>query len=107
LLLSAFDLAVPPLALLVAGVAALTTVTLLVALVHWVSPWAVAPCMVAVASIVGAVLIGLRAGNAPAGSYKALARAPIYVVRSVLRLPQVLAFRGDTWVRTERKVESQ
>jgi 1,2-diacylglycerol 3-beta-glucosyltransferase len=107
LLLSAFDLAVPPLALLVAGVTGLMTVTLAAVLLHWVSPWALAPCLVAVASISGAVLIGLRAANAPAGSYKALAQAPGYVLKSVLRLPQVLAFRGDTWVRTERKVESQ
>jgi hypothetical protein len=31
-----------------------------------------------------------------------MARAPLFVVAKIGRLPRVLGFSGDTWVRTER-----
>jgi 1,2-diacylglycerol 3-beta-glucosyltransferase len=103
----AFDLAVPPLAHLIAGIVAGTAITLALMLLGSASAWTLAPWLVALVSVVGAVVVGFRAAKAPMGSYRALLRAPLYVFRSLLRLPQVVTFRGDTWVRTERKAEAK
>jgi hypothetical protein len=60
-------------------------------------PWAVG-----LGSIPVYVLLGLRAADAPPSSYRVLAHAPLFVLRKLPQLGRLLAFRADTWVRTER-----
>ena len=53
------------------------------------------------------VVVGLRAADAPRlAAYRALATAPVFVARKLQRLPRLLAFSADTWVRTERAGEA-
>ncbi len=96
------DLAVPPLGLL----AFLSLVGLVLAVAFAVilgaSPLVIVPWAVAVIGVPLYVLIGLVAARAPASLYRALAYAPVFVLRKPLRLYRTLRSRGDVWVRTER-----
>jgi len=103
LLAVAFDLATPPLALLAAAVLLGTAVAGAVVSTDLVSAWALVPWRVALGAIPSSVMLGLRAERAPAASYKALVRAPLYIGTMALRARHIIAFRGDTWVRTERR----
>lgn len=106
LLEGAVDLAVPPLgllaAMLLAGAVGAGTCILLLG----ISSWALAPWMVGLVSLVGFVLVGLRAGHAPASMYVSLLRAPEFVVVGLLtRLRLLGGLRATTWERTERPSE--
>jgi hypothetical protein len=99
---AAFDLAVPPLGFLGgAGLVGLGASAALVAggalpsLV--LTPWAITLLGVAFY-----VLGGLRAGGAPASSYSAMVRAPLFLAQKLLRIRRLLSFRPDSWVRTPR-----
>jgi hypothetical protein len=102
LLDAAFELALPPLGLLMgAGVAGAAAATPLV-LTGAVPAVALLPWLVVLVSVPLFVLAGLAAAGAPATSYRALAGAPLLVARKAVRLPRLLRFRADSWVRTER-----
>ena len=103
LLGAAFDLAIPPLGLLAAGVITGTVAGALLALSGLTSAWVLAPWLLALASIPVSVLIGLRAAGAPRHGFTAMWRAPLFIVRQGLRTHRLLRFRGDVWVRTERE----
>ena len=105
LLGAALDLALPPLALLTAAILAGVAAGVILWLAGVVAVWALVPWLVAAVCIPISVLVGLRAGDAPAASYRALARAPFYVFKMATRARRVLTFTGDTWVRTERRGE--
>lgn len=98
----AFDLAVPPLGLLAAGAIAGSLVAAGLTIDGVWSPWALLPWLVAGAATALHVLIGLRAGHAPKSAYRALLRAPLFILAKPLRVGRVLRFRPDTWIRTER-----
>lgn len=102
---AAFDLAVPPLGLLAAGAAIGATAGGALAWRGLLPVWAVAPWVIALASIPCFVLIGLVAARAPASAYRALLQAPLFVVRKALRAHRLFGFRADSWVRTERASE--
>ena len=102
LLVTAFELALPPLGFLAAGALAGTAAGAALVSTGLASPWALTPWAAASASIPLLVLVGLRAGRAPASAYRAMVRAPLYILAKALALPRVLGFVGDTWVRTER-----
>jgi hypothetical protein len=106
-LLVAFELAVPPLGLQAAGalggaggqcaaVARGSVVGLVV--VPWIVPFVSVPLC---------VLIGVISSGAPRSTYRALLRAPLFVLAKPLSLGRTLGFRGDTWVRTERTSDSR
>jgi 1,2-diacylglycerol 3-beta-glucosyltransferase len=103
LLDAAADLLVPPLALLALLAAAGALITSASAAVG-VAPWLVAaPWDLATAALVAYVIVGLRAGGAPATSYRALAQAPAYVLWKLGVYARML--RGvdpHRWVRTAR-----
>jgi 1,2-diacylglycerol 3-beta-glucosyltransferase len=105
LLMSAFDLAVPPLGLLAAGAVAGLLISGAVALAGAWSPWLVVPWIIACASVSLYVVIGFIAADAPRAAYRALLHAPLFVLAKPLSLRRTLGFRGDTWVRTERANE--
>jgi 1,2-diacylglycerol 3-beta-glucosyltransferase len=107
LLDAAVELAVPPLGLLVAGTALGIAMAALVAWTTSVAWWALVPWLVALVSIPIYVLVGLRAARAPASAYRALARAPLFVLAKLFRAHRLLTFRSDTWVRTERARDGQ
>ena len=98
----AFDLAVPPLALLSAGAVAATVVGGPLVLLGALPPWSLGPWLATLASIPVYVLVGLRAARAPRSAYRSLAHAPWYVVRKAFTLHRLLEFDADTWVRTDR-----
>jgi 1,2-diacylglycerol 3-beta-glucosyltransferase len=102
LLGAAFDLAVPPLALLAAAVLAGTFVGTAAVSTGTASAWLLVPWLLALVSIPLHVLVGFHAAGASRSSYTAMVRAPLYVLTMALRAHSILSFRGDTWVRTER-----
>jgi hypothetical protein len=102
LLDAAFELALPPLGLLAAGALAGTSAGVALALSGVLPAAALAPWLLALASIPVYVLAGLRAADAPASAYRAMAQAPLFVLGKALHAHDRLRFRGDTWVRTER-----
>jgi len=108
LLDAAFDLAVPPLGLLSAGVLCGLALAAALAAVGLVSISAVLIWVFAAASLVGFVVVGLRAAGAPASKYLTLLRlAPPYVLRKVSIYLRMLRGEGlGSWVRTQRPGES-
>jgi hypothetical protein len=102
LLVVALDLMVPPLGLL----ASLSLIGLVldaaVCAAFGLTPWLLIPFAVAIAAVPAYVLIGLIAADAPMSAYRALAHAPLFVLKKPLSLGRTLRFRSDTWVRTER-----
>lgn len=103
LLEAAVDLAVPPLGYLAALAASVTAAGAVLAWLDGLATWAVTPAALALVEIPAYVLVGLIAADAPASAYRALARAPWFVVRKALRAHRLLRFRPDSWVRTERR----
>ena len=103
LLEAAVDLAVPPLGYLAAVAASVTAVGAVLAWLDGLATWAVTPAALALVEIPAYVLVGLIAADAPSSAYRALARAPWFVVRKALRAHRLLRFRPDSWVRTERR----
>jgi 1,2-diacylglycerol 3-beta-glucosyltransferase len=102
---AAYELAVPPLGLLTALAALGTAGGAALAWRRVMPVWGLLPWAAALAAVPVYVLAGLRAARAPASAYRALAGAPLLVLATLWRLPRTLAFRGDTWVRTERPGE--
>jgi 1,2-diacylglycerol 3-beta-glucosyltransferase len=105
LLMVAFDLALPPLGLLTAGIVAGLTVSGGAALLGAWSGWIAVPWLVALLSVVFYVIGGLLATDAPPSAYRALLHAPLFVLTKPLSLRRTLSFRGDSWVRTERAAD--
>lgn len=103
LLDAAAELAVPPLGYLAAGSAAVTASGAALAWLDGLAAWAVIPAAVALGAIPVYVVVGLIAARAPSSAYRALVRAPWFVVRKVARAHRLLRFRPDSWVRTERR----
>jgi N-acetylglucosaminyldiphosphoundecaprenol N-acetyl-beta-D-mannosaminyltransferase len=71
------------------------------------APWGLAPWAAACLAIPAYVLIGLRAAHAPAAAYRAMLRAPLFVLGKIsvyLRLARGL--HADRWERTERTGET-
>jgi GT2 family glycosyltransferase len=102
LLDTALELALPPLGVLAAAAIAGTVVGAALAVAGALPSWSLVPWAAALVSIALYVLVGLRAGRAPASAYRALAGAPWLVARKALRIRRLLSFHGDTWVRTQR-----
>ena len=102
LLEAAFELASPPLGLLAAAAVAGTGAWVALAATDVVRAWSLAPWVASDLAIPLYVLVGLRAADAPAAAYRALAHAPILVARKLGGAHRLLTFRADTWVRTER-----
>jgi hypothetical protein len=102
LLDAAFDLAVPPLGFLAGGAAVWTVTGALLAWRGLLAGWTIVPSFVALAAIPAFVLIGLRAGGAPASAYRSLVRAPVFVCMKLLKAYRLVTFRADSWIRTER-----
>jgi cellulose synthase/poly-beta-1,6-N-acetylglucosamine synthase-like glycosyltransferase len=102
LLITALDLAVPPLGFLAAGVIAAAALGAPLVAIGWLPAWAFAPWLLALVSIPISVAVGLRAAGAPPSAYRAMAQAPLLIITKVSRIRSVLGFRADSWVRTER-----
>jgi cellulose synthase/poly-beta-1,6-N-acetylglucosamine synthase-like glycosyltransferase len=103
---AAVDLAVPPLGLLAAGSLFGAALGLVLASAGDAPWWAVAPWLVAVASVPTFVVVGLCAARAPRSMWRALLVAPALVaseLRTRLRLLRGLG--ASTWERTERPGE--
>ncbi|HEX2703017.1 MAG TPA: glycosyltransferase family 2 protein [Solirubrobacteraceae bacterium] len=105
LIWAAFDLLTPPLGAL-AGIA-LTGLALSFAAVAAgiCATWTLAPWLLATIAIPCYVLVGLRAAGAPGSAYRALIRAPGLVLSKASNAGNVLRFRADSWVRTERAAD--
>jgi cellulose synthase/poly-beta-1,6-N-acetylglucosamine synthase-like glycosyltransferase len=101
LIVTAFDLATPPLGL-VAGAAIAGSVVAAGLAVSSGSAFVFVPWLVADAAIVSYVVVGLYAVRAPRWAYRALLGAPVLLLTKPLTLARVLRFRSDSWVRTER-----
>lgn len=104
-LMTAFDLAVPPLGYLAAGAAAGLVMSGLLALAGASGTWPMVPWLTACASVPLYVLVGFIAGGARRATYRALLHAPWFVLAKPLSLRRTFSFSGDTWVRTERSDE--
>jgi hypothetical protein len=98
----AFDLSVPPLGLLAAGALLGLLISGTFALAGAWSDWLLVPWIVTCATVPLYVAVGFIASGAPGSAYRGLLHAPLYVLAKPLKLRRTLAFRGDTWVRTER-----
>lgn len=102
LLSVAFDLAIPPLGFLAAAVLAGLLGEVALVLAGALPALSVTPWVLATAAIPLFVLIGMKAGGASRAGYRALMRAPMFILAKPFRAHRVLQFRADTWVRTER-----
>ena len=102
---TAFELIMPPMTLLAALVG---TGTLVAAGAGWagaLSMWAAGPWLVAAVAVPAYVVIGLRAGHAPRGAYRALTVAPLFVGTALLHAPRLASFRPGAWERPLRSDE--
>ena len=106
LLDAALDLATPPLSLLCMALLAGTAITTAAVLLHAEPAWALAPWLAGLASIVAFVVIGLRAVDAPAGTWRALVRAPAFLAWKLFTYARLLrGFDVKAWDRTDRAGE--
>jgi cellulose synthase/poly-beta-1,6-N-acetylglucosamine synthase-like glycosyltransferase len=103
----AFELALPPLGLLVAAILGGLVVTAPLALLGVVGAWVLAPWLVALLGVCFYVLGGLRAAGAPASSYRAMLQAPLLIARKLGKVHRLFGFRADSWVRTARAGEAE
>jgi 1,2-diacylglycerol 3-beta-glucosyltransferase len=103
----AFELALPPLGLLAAILLLGTLVGGALALAALLPGWALTPWILGSATIPLFVVVGLRAGHASRSDYRALARAPLFVLNKPLQAHATWGFRGDTWMRTERPAPAE
>lgn len=102
LLVVFFDLAVPPLGLLAAAAVAGLGLSAAGAIAGAWPAWLTVPWLATLLSVALYVVGGLVATGAPRSAYRALLYAPVFILAKPLSLRRTLAFRGDTWVRTER-----
>lgn len=107
LLDAAWELATPPLGYLAGGAATAAVAGGVLASAGLMPLWALTPSLVALGSIPLFVLVGLRAAHAPASAYRSLVRAPLFVAAKILRSHNLLRFRADSWVRTERPSDEE
>jgi 1,2-diacylglycerol 3-beta-glucosyltransferase len=98
----AFDLALPPFALLVAMALAGALAASVAVLTGLLPPWVVAPWLLAVVGIPVYVIAGMRAADAPPVAYRALLHAPVFVVAKCVHLVDLRRTRADVWERGER-----
>jgi hypothetical protein len=98
----AIELAILPLGLLAAGAIAGTAVGVVLVATGLLPLWSLTPWLVGLVAIPLYVLIGMRAGRAPASNYAALARAPLFILAKIRGAHRLLTYRSDSWVRTER-----
>ena len=103
----AFELAMPPLGFLVAGLLSGAMIGVGLVLLGELPAWTLSPWVLALLMIVSAVMLGLKAGHATRSDYLALRRAPLFVLTKLARTRRVMSFRGDTWIRTERGATSE
>jgi hypothetical protein len=103
----AFELAVPPLSVLVAYSGAGVVIGAVLVSTSVAALWALVPFLVAIVSIPLFVLVGFAVGGAPRTAYRSLLHAPQLVLAKTFRLPRLLTFRADSWVRTERQGDEQ
>jgi len=99
----ALELSVPPIGYLAAAAAVLTATGGVLVATGIVDAWALAPAAMAAVAILLYVLLGLRAAEAPASSYRALLGAPRLVLRKVAKAYRLRDFHPEDWVRTERR----
>jgi exopolysaccharide biosynthesis WecB/TagA/CpsF family protein len=103
LLDAAVDLAVPPLGLLVITVGALLALTVTLVAATLVPAVTLIPALLAALILFLYVLVGFRAGRAPAGAYRALVAAPALVIRDLITRTKLLGgLRTTTWERSRR-----
>ncbi len=102
LLWLAWELASPPLGVLVAVVVPAVVLGAVLAALGAIAAPAIAVWLIAAVATALFVGLGMRAGHCPRASYRALVHAPRLVVAKALGLGPVLRFRGDVWTRTER-----
>ena len=106
LLDAALDLATPPLSLLCVALGAGALLTGLAVLVHAAPAWALASWLIGLAAVLLFVVVGLRAAGAPAGTWRALLKAPYFVLWKLLTYFQLLrGFDPHLWERTDRAGE--
>jgi cellulose synthase/poly-beta-1,6-N-acetylglucosamine synthase-like glycosyltransferase len=102
---AAFDLLTPPLGVLAGIALAGLALTVAVVAAGICTAWTLAPWLVATLAIPCYVIVGLRAAGAPRSAYRALIRAPGLVLAKASNAGNVLRFRPDSWVRTERAAD--
>jgi GT2 family glycosyltransferase len=103
---AAADLAVPPLGVLAVAVSAGTAAGLLGRALGVVETRHLAPWLVASAALPAHVLVGLRAAEAPAGTFRALLAAPALVASELVARLGLLRRGGQPqWERTARPGE--
>jgi cellulose synthase/poly-beta-1,6-N-acetylglucosamine synthase-like glycosyltransferase len=103
---AAVDLAVPPLGLLVTGAMAGTATSGVLVAAGVVPAWVLLPWLAASLLPPAFVVVGLRAGRAPAAMYRSLVLAPRFLAAALAaRLRLVRSLRATTWERTERPGE--
>jgi hypothetical protein len=103
---AAADLAVPPLGLLAAAVSAGTAAGLLGRALGVVETRHLAPWLAASAALPAHVLVGLRAAQAPPGTFRALLAAPALVASELVTRLGLLRRGGQPqWERTARPGE--
>jgi len=103
LLDAALDLATPPLSLLSMALVTGATATAVAIFLHLAPGWAIASWLVGLACVGAFVLIGLRAAQAPASTWLALARAPIFVGWKAMTYIKLAAgYDVNLWERTDR-----
>lgn len=103
LLSTALDLATPPLGMLFIAAAGGTFLGA-AAVVSGLAPaWALAPWVAALAAIPAFVLIGLRSAGAPAEVWRAVLRAPEFLLWKIGTYARLLrGFDANRWERSDR-----
>jgi N-acetylglucosaminyldiphosphoundecaprenol N-acetyl-beta-D-mannosaminyltransferase len=72
-----------------------------------VQTWTLAPWAVAIIAVPAFVVIGLRTGRAPASAYRALLRAPIFLLRKIAVYARLTrGYEVRRWERSERPAEA-
>jgi exopolysaccharide biosynthesis WecB/TagA/CpsF family protein len=106
LLDAALDLATPPLALLSLAIIGGTGLGAAAVIAGLAPSWVLAPWLIAVAAIPAFVGIGLWAGGAPPATWRALAKAPSFLVwKALVYLRLLRGFDVRRWDRTDRAGE--
>jgi len=108
LLDAALDLATPPLSLLCLTLGAGALLTSLAVLLHVAPAWALASWLIGLAAIPAFVVIGLCAAGAPLTTWRALLKAPYFVLWKALTYVRLLrGFNPQLWQRSDRTGEAQ
>jgi exopolysaccharide biosynthesis WecB/TagA/CpsF family protein len=104
LLDAALDLATPPLGLLAMATGTGFAVVALAVAVGLAPTWALLPWLVALLAVPAFVVVGLRAARAPRAVWRAIARAPLYVVWKLgAYVSLARGFDPNRWDRSDRR----